>query len=95
MQFQITQEEWAKIGKWLLEEVYPPVVEHQLKDPDTAAQLFPDEDGVIRRPYTGAIGGGLTYEFTPTGLGTVTRVTWGKGCGEWEKTLDVTDYDLW
>ncbi len=42
-------------------------------------------------PYYGAIGGGLTYQFTPTGLGTVLKVTEAL-TGE---TLDVTDYDSW
>ena len=38
----------------------------------------------------GAIGGVLTYSFTPTGLGTVTIVKCA--CN---KELDLTEYDLW
>lgn len=94
MQFTISDEEAAKISKWLSETVYPPIIEEQLKDPATASMLFEDEDGKIKYPYTGAIGGGLTYEFTPTSIGMVTKVTWGKGTS-WEQSLDVTDYDLW
>lgn len=44
----------------------------------------------IRYRYTGAIGGAYTWEFTPTGLGTVTKVRCS--CGE---ELDLTDYDSW
>lgn len=42
-------------------------------------------------PYYGACGGGLTYEITPTSLGTVVVVretVTGKG-------LNLTDYDAW
>jgi hypothetical protein len=42
-------------------------------------------------PYTGTIGGGTTFEFTPTGLGTVVRV---KDAITGEE-LDLTDYDFW
>jgi hypothetical protein len=43
-----------------------------------------------REPYYGAIGGELTYEFTPTSLGVVTKVKHATGV-----VLDVTDYDSW
>jgi hypothetical protein len=92
-EFRITAEDNAKIVKWLEEEVYPPIVEAQLKDPSTASMLYRNKDGKIR-PYTGAIGGGLTYEFTPTSLGVVFKVIWGKGLPG-EKSLDLTDYDSW
>lgn len=38
----------------------------------------------------GAIGGRLTYCFTPTGLGTIVKIVCS--CGE---ELDLTDYDKW
>ena len=40
--------------------------------------------------YTGAIGGAYTFSFTPTGLGTVFKVTCS--CGD---HIDMTDYDSW
>lgn len=40
--------------------------------------------------YAGAIGGKLTYSFTPNSLGMVTKVTCA--CGD---EVDVTDYDEW
>lgn len=46
------------------------------------------EEGV---PYYGAIGGALTFAFTPTSLGVVVKVTHGGTGAE----LDVTEYDLW
>ena len=38
----------------------------------------------------GAIGGRLTFSFTPTGLGCITVIKCA--CGE---KLDLTDYDSW
>ena len=41
-------------------------------------------------PYAGAAGGGLTYEFTPTGLG---QAIWVRCmCGE---KHEATDFDDW
>jgi len=40
--------------------------------------------------YTGAIGGKTTFQFTPTGLGSIIKVICG--CGE---ELDLTDYESW
>lgn len=40
--------------------------------------------------YTGATGGGITYSFTPTGIGIITIVTCA--CGS---KIDVTEYDGW
>lgn len=42
---------------------------------------------VCELTYAGAIGGRLTYSFTPTGLGTVVRVKCA--CDE---EIDLTDY---
>lgn len=41
--------------------------------------------------YTGAIGGRLTYQFTPTNIGLITKVL-----DPIDKTeLDVTNYEEW
>ena len=40
--------------------------------------------------YEGAIGGALTYSFTPTSIGVVVRVKHYKG-----HEIDVSDYDHW
>ena len=41
--------------------------------------------------YHGAIGGHLTYCFTPTGLGIIVKVQ----CGHCKEEIDVSDYDHW
>jgi len=48
------------------------------------------DDGTLVFPPGGAIGGRITYAFTPTSLGVVTIVKCA--CGE---KLDLTDYDCW
>jgi hypothetical protein len=40
-------------------------------------------------PYGGAIGGHITYSFTPTSIGTVVKI---HCIGE---ELDVTEYETW
>ena len=87
-QFTITSEDDQKINKWLKEVVYPPIVAQQRKNPDVAHLLFELDDGTVV-PYEGAIGGGLTFMFTPTSLGIITQVKYK------DQTLDLTDYDMW
>jgi hypothetical protein len=88
MNFQVTPEEQEKIVKWLRETVYPSILEEQKKDPRIAAMHFEDEAGYTY-PYFGAIGGDLTYSFTPTSIGTVLVV---ESCGH---ELNLTDYESW
>lgn len=87
MKFEITPEQQARINEWLKNEVFPPIVERQR---GTYSEQFhvTDSNG-ITWPYEGAIGGGLTYSFTPTGLGIIFVVKYG------EERLDLTDADNW
>jgi hypothetical protein len=41
-------------------------------------------------PYYGAIGGSMTYSFTPTNIGTVVKVEHATGA-----VLDISDYEHW
>lgn len=79
MEFRITPEEQKVISEWL-ESIKPMIMAKSVKDPM----------GDIE-PYYGAIGGGLTYSFTPTGLGVVVKVK-EYYTGE---ELNLTDYDSW
>lgn len=49
-----------------------------------------EQQGIAER-YGGAIGGALTYSFTPTSLGIVTKVTNNFN----KETIDLTNYDEW
>ncbi len=52
------------------------------------------EENKNNYPDHGTIGGELTYQFTPTGIGTVITIIYCKGT-KMEAKLDLTDYDLW
>lgn len=60
----------------------------ELPDPDLFIEEYYWEKGI---PYAGAIGGGLSYIFTPTSIGTSVRVKSAFTNNE----LDVTDYGEW
>lgn len=90
MKFEVTREQRKKIDQWLKTEVYPQIITEQKQSIDWAnnpAALDCWEQGY---PYEGAIGGGLTYEFTPTSIGLSFWVSYGSS-----HRLDLTDYDNW
>lgn len=86
--FQLDTEQSLRLGIWLREQ-HRELAKLQWQDPELREKML-DEN----TPYLGAIGGGLTYEFTPTGLGTVVVVYFRKGSGS-EAHIDLTDYDMW
>ena len=93
MKFEVDKDQLIRVGEWLIHEVYPPIVAEQKKDPEIARLITVCSNGV-EYPYEGAIGGGLTYEFTATGLGVTTKAVYGSGT-KYEKSIDLTDYSDW
>lgn len=90
--FTITDEEEQKVAVWL-KEVYTKAIEEQ-KQKILPSHEFYDiykTTWDIGYPYTGTIGGGLTYSFTPTGLGVIVTV---KEAITGEE-LNLTDFDSW
>ncbi len=83
LNFYISGDEQQKISDWLIS------IDKQIK----AAEIDRRKNLKLKtnniEPYYGAIGGGLTYMFTPTGLGTIKTVVEAH-TGE---KLDLTDYD--
>lgn len=83
--FELTERQANKLKVW------------ECKIREKAFQLQYDRDELdeysvkFHEPYYGAIGGGLTYSFTPTALGTVVKV---KEAITGEE-IDLTDYDEW
>lgn len=90
--FGLDQQQYEKLSAWL-DTQNAALAARQEADPAIAPFVGTDADG-RKYPYLGAIGGALTYSFTPTGLGIVVRATFFKDT-EHEATLDLTDYDAW
>lgn len=87
--FELSESQKAKVDEWLHTRVYPPILEEQRKDPEKAPWLVTDSGGRTY-PYFGAIGGELTFQFTPTSIGSIIKVIHCTG-----EQLDLTDYDSW
>jgi hypothetical protein len=87
--FTVTLEEQQKINDWLHTEVYPAIVAKQKKS-SLANMIVSDEDG-NELPYFGAIGGDVTYQFTPNSIGMAFVVIHGST----GQKLDLTDYESW
>ena len=91
MKFETTPEQDLAITDWLHNVVYPKLVKYQRKHrKDIAFLIFKDDKG-IEYPYTGAIGGGLTYHIQGTGLGWLVSVEHVGIPGKKPFTLDVTE----
>jgi len=86
MKFEISPNQHQKIQEWQ-KAIDLRVIEEQRHTLDNWAVLTSNGE----YPYYGAIGGSLTYSFTPTALGVVIKVTHGYT----NETLDVTDYENW
>lgn len=84
--FELTVEQQTKVDSWAAE-IDARVAKQQFEEGGDAAMWT---DGG-KYPYYGAIGGELTYSFTPTSLGMVVAVKHSRE----EKPLDVTEYDSW
>lgn len=94
--FELTAEQTDRLDIWLKEEVYPTVIERQKKlaeESGKSANPIEKYDWASGYPYEGAIGGGLTYHFTPTSIGVVQKVTYENGLSKFE--LDLSDYESW
>jgi hypothetical protein len=74
VQFELSETQVARLNEWLAG-IHQRAIEIQLTDlarmtPEEREERQPD-----RVPYYGAGGGGLTFTFTPTGLGVICRVS--------------------
>ena len=94
MTFQLSSEQKDKVNCWLKETVYPAVIKKQKEEfreqYNLSVPSFVSSCWEVGLPYEGAIGGGLTYQFTPTSLGVVSTVKYGN-----DYEFDVTEYDSW
>lgn len=93
MHFHLSTEDHERVNAWLAKDIYPVWVEFQQQNnPEAAVHHFTSKG--ITYPYFGAIGGGVTYEFTPTGLGVITIVTHRMPDGS-KAELNLTNFDEW
>jgi len=89
--FEVTEAQKQKINTWLETVVYPRRVDQQRSDPTYLRIPFITESWDRGYPYEGVSGGALTYEFTPTSIGVILKVSYSK----FPDSLDVTDYENW
>jgi hypothetical protein len=89
----ISEEDRAKIETWLHGTVYPAVIKEQkariAEHPEQYHEATYGWSWDNGFPYEGAIGGGLTYRFSPTSIGVAFKVVYG------EYELDLTPYSEW
>jgi hypothetical protein len=78
--FDLTKDQWRRLQEWSSAQN-----DKVAKMQDDASCDFPCT------PYYGAIGGHLTYSFTPTSIGTIVVVE----NNVTKEKIDLTDYDLW
>lgn len=88
MKFEISLEKLSEIAKWL-EEINTKALEKQKENLTEEEYDYLTLNGKFL--YTGAIGGNITYSFTPTSLGMVIKIKEAIT----EEELDITDYDSW
>lgn len=88
MKFELTPAQVEKVSKWYAQ-VSQKVIDKQRET--MLPEDFDEQTAFGEMPYYGAIGGGLTYMFSNTSLGTVVIV---EEAITGEK-LDVTDYEDW
>lgn len=87
--FSLTEKQNTILDKWLKEQDKKAIeIQKQNYQNPTTFMMISWEDGY---PYGGAIGGRVTYSFTPTSIGLIIKVTYSLT----NETIDLTDYDNW
>ena len=88
MNFELTSEDSQRVGDWLSNVVWPPIVAaYKAEGRDVDVMHIGD----VEVPLSGSASGGeLTYHFTPTGIGVVIVVEHYL-CAK----LDLTDNGSW
>lgn len=84
--FKLSENQNKQLADWLTE-CNKEHIEEQRKTMSKRDFAILTENG--KYPYTGAIGGGATYCFTPTSMGVIVVVKY------FDKEIDLTEYDMW
>lgn len=85
--FELTKEQVIKLNEWIIE-VEKRAAAIQMEKAKLNGWKFPYPRPL---PYHGALGGGLTFSFSPNGIGVHCKVTEGI-TGE---SIDLSDYSDW
>lgn len=93
--FSIDDNQQKKLDAWLKEQTKA-ACDIQIARLECKASKTVDDQIKIEMckkgtPYYGAIGGSITYQFTPTGLGVICKVIHNFTKAE----IDITDYENW
>ena len=90
MNFQLTADQIVKLDNWLDIQTANAIAKQKADPPNVPIELLEAcwENGY---PYSGAIGGSLTYSFTPTSLGVSVTVT----DAHTKQSIDLSDYEDW
>jgi hypothetical protein len=83
--FDLDDDQKAKLAVWVVEQDAKVLAQQRLKD-DPHLRMFTEHG-----PYYGAIGGAVTYCFTPNSIGMVVTVKHATTGEE----IDLTDYEAW
>lgn len=88
--FSLSEKQAAQLSVWTAKQNAQAVAAQKQNPPDVPRAILESswEDGY---PYGGAIGGSLTFSFTPTSLGVAVKVT-DAHTGE---AIDLSDYEDW
>lgn len=87
MNFKLTKDQLIQLNEWIVE-VEKRAAIIQIEKAKVKGWQFPYPRPL---PYHGALGGGLTFSFTPNGIGLHCKVT-ESITGE---SIDLSDYDNW
>ena len=90
--FELTANQKKLVDEWM-EEQYKKAIQIQkdtVSTNDTFYETYQDS-WEMGYPYEGAIGGGITYCFTPTSIECITVVKYSLT----KEELDITDWEIW
>jgi hypothetical protein len=86
IEFRLNPSQVRLLNRWI-KDVHAAAADQQIRDMQDGTRRIP----YLYVPYYGAIGGGLTFRFVPTGV--------GLGCSVTEaitgRTLNLSDYEDW
>ena len=89
--FNLTADQMIRLNQWSAEQNRQAVAEQRINPPIGVSCELLDECWNEGYAYGGAIGGSLTFMFTPTGLGVVTKVR----DAFTQQEIDLSDYGYW